>query len=253
MLDKRWYPDQNDSCLELARRTGAPFYVELVRGLNQTTLGPERARLCRQRRYEAQEVLGQVLSFVAFAEESLASSGQLSANKLDGLESTLNRVSLLCHRLDHAVEILEANSRACREGEGAMCEYDELYSNTAACNIRISDLSRRIASHEERRVFASLLDALQWPCCVSRSTDLVVVVSAEPSKALETINNGTHLGGESSTRVPACKAKTPLPIKQSKAPTAVAAISEVGSGLPFVIVKIPQFGGVFTCLAWLIS
>mmetsp|Transcript_35047 Transcript_35047/g.109080 ORF Transcript_35047/g.109080 Transcript_35047/m.109080 type:complete len:284 (-) Transcript_35047:278-1129(-) len=251
------------SSLGIAMRTGTPFYPQLIRGLKTTAMGPERTQLLKLRRRDAQKALDEILGFSAFAEGSLSSTSRTSPEQLHRLSTTLAQVQGLCHRFDHAVEILEANSRACGESSDAMAEYAELYSTTAETSVRIAYLRSRAAALEEKRMLASLWDVIQGVgCpCVTRHGSMAAVVPADEETPhptpLELEAQGTcekqpacgassRTGKEKVAKQATCKGKG------SNAPNSfVVEHHEIGDSIS--IGKLTHFRGFFACLVWFIS
>mmetsp|Transcript_95128 Transcript_95128/g.293299 ORF Transcript_95128/g.293299 Transcript_95128/m.293299 type:complete len:277 (+) Transcript_95128:33-863(+) len=250
------YATERSSSLTLAMSSGTPFYVLLIRGLKSAAVGPERMKLCQLRRREAREALDQVRAFADFTEESLSSDGQCSLDLLDRLGAMLVQVRALCHRLDHAIEILEANSSACGESDEAMAEYKELYDDTVECSVWVAHLSRKVALFEERTsIFALWFHGCP---CVRRSGDMVVVLPAVPtppsSLPPEVNDSREDQSSAGIPGIPSC-ANNGIIKRCSKGYLALQQkmeMSETGDSSG-IIVRFTQFGGIFTCLIWMIS
>lgn len=116
-----------------ARREGMPMHKALVYNMKAAPLGPARAELCAWRRREAHDAVAKCQAAVALASSSLAKGWRCSDQELVELGASLRTASELCHKLDYALEILEANSRACGEGDEVLGEYSQLFADGADC------------------------------------------------------------------------------------------------------------------------
>lgn len=241
---------EQESSLSLARRTGAPFYLQLIRGLKAAPVGPERTQLCQLRRNEVREALAFVLGVIATAEGSFSSSNNCSLEQLQRLGSTVTEVRAVCHRLDHAIEILEANSRACSEDCEVMSEYTELYSTVAECNFRTFHLYHKVRSLEEKVLSASFWVGCP---CVGRPGAVVPVLPLElPAPQPEEVEEEQH-GGKTKGPVAADNSKRALIKLASKAANGVPDSVDILDGTYPLAIKVSNFGGVFSCLIWLVS
>lgn len=123
---------------EFARAEGIRFPDALISNLKAARVGPARASLCAMRQAEARDALREAEATLGEAEEAI-DKGEGFAALVLGLRET----HWLCSGLGHALEILEANSRACGEGAQVMAEYQPLIIQAGNCEWRLTRLAER--------------------------------------------------------------------------------------------------------------
>lgn len=125
--------------LEYAQSEGISFPDALTRNLKVARVGPQRAMLCASRRAEAREAL-------AFAEDTITATED-ALERGDGFTDWvlgLREAHWRCTGLANALEILEANSRACGEtSKEVMGDYQELILVSGNLEWRLVRLAER--------------------------------------------------------------------------------------------------------------
>jgi len=125
------------------RKAGYPLADALIYNLKASSVGPSRAGVCAWRRKEARSALSRGARACALAEAALAQGLDCAERELAAAERALGEAQRLCGRLDHALEVLEANSRTCGEGPEVLAEYAELQEEAGALSSRAAELAER--------------------------------------------------------------------------------------------------------------
>jgi len=126
------------------RKAGYRLSDALVWNLKAYTVGPARASMCAWRRKEARKAIAKGVVTVELTKATLANGLDCTQRELMVVEQSLVDAQHLCWHLDRALEILEANSRACGEGESIMTEYAELSEEAVAVSASLEECANQL-------------------------------------------------------------------------------------------------------------